>query len=58
LDLMKHKWVIKDLPPDFREQHLKFIHEEETLMAHEETNLLKKSRKHTFSIRERHRLIK
>ena len=54
---MKHRWVLKDLPHDFKEQHLKFVSEEEQLM-HEEGITLKKSRKHTFSIRDKHRLIK
>jgi hypothetical protein len=29
---MRHKWVLKDLPADFKEQHLKFVQEEEVLM--------------------------
>jgi hypothetical protein len=55
---MKHKWVLKDLPPDFRDQHLKFIHDEESEMQQEESSLFKKNKKNTFSIRDRHRLIK
>lgn len=26
LDLLKHPWVLDNLPQDFKEQHLRFIH--------------------------------
>lgn len=58
LDLMKDEWVLKDLPGDFKEQHLKFISEEEGQMSHEDNSMMRKSRKHTFTIRDKHRLIK
>lgn len=54
---MKHPWILKELPNDFKEQHLKFVQEEEQQM-HEEQSAFRKSRKHTFSIRDKHRLIK
>lgn len=57
LELMKHPWILKELPNDFKEQHLKFVQEEEQQM-HEEQSAFRKSRKHTFSIRDKHRLIK
>ena len=53
---MRHRWVLKELPADFREQHLKFVSEEETNAFGEEH--IKRSKKHTFAIRDRHRLIK
>jgi hypothetical protein len=31
LELMKHRWVLKDLPTDFKNQHLKFVSDEEAL---------------------------
>jgi hypothetical protein len=55
---MRHEWVLKDLPGDFRDQHLKFVGEEETQLAQEENSILRRSRKHTFAIRDKHRLIK
>lgn len=58
LDLMKNEWVLKDLPVDFKEQHLKFVSEEEGQMTQEENSMMRKSRKHTFTIRDKHRLIK
>jgi len=32
---MKHKWILKDLPEGFLQQHLKFIMEEEQDMQRE-----------------------
>lgn len=55
---MRHEWVLKDLPADFREQHVKFVAEEEASLAQEDHSLLRRSRKHTFAIRDKHRLIK
>jgi hypothetical protein len=55
---MRHEWVLKDLPADFREQHLKFVVEEEAQLSQEENSILRRSRKHTFAIRDKHRLIK
>lgn len=54
---MKHRWVVKELPAEFKQQHLLKIQEEEQQLQ-EELSLFRKSKKLAFSIREKYRLGK
>ena len=54
LDLLKHEWILQGLPNDIKEQHLRFIAEEEQKM---EMRMDKKQKRASFAIRDRFRLF-